>query len=283
MRPDAAGLMALTIESTVQLNNGVRMPVLGLGVWQIPSGRAAQRAVGWALEAGYRLIDTAKLYGNETDVGTAVRESGLPREAVFVTTKLWNRDHGYESTLEAFDGSLTRLGLDYVDLYLVHWPVARLRDDTWKAMERIHRDGKARAVGVSNYTIRHLQGLTPAAAVTPAVNQVEFSPFLYQENLLRYCHQAGIQIEAYSPLTKGEKLGHPIVRRVAAMHGRSPAQILLRWSLQHGLVVIPKSAQRERIQENARVFDFEISAEDMRALDSLTQDYHTSWDPRDAP
>ncbi len=275
--------MALSIGSTVRLNNGVEMPVLGLGVWQIPSGRATQQAVLLALQAGYRLIDTAKLYGNERDVGIAVKESGIPREDVFVTTKLWNRDHGYEAALRAFDESVTRLGLSYVDLYLIHWPVPRLRDETWRAMERILKEGRARAVGVSNYTVRHLEELARTASVLPAVDQVEFSPFLYSEDFLRHCRAAGIQAEAYSPLTKGQKLGHPLLRRIAAAQERSPAQVLIRWSLQHGLVVIPKSARRERIQENARAFDFELSAEEMRALDGLQQDYHTSWNPQDAP
>lgn len=275
--------MALTLESKVRLNNGVEMPVLGLGVWQIPSGRATQQAVRWALDSGYRLIDTAKLYGNERDVGVAVRESGLPREEIFVTTKLWNSDHGYDSALRAFDESLRRLGLDYVDLYLVHWPVPRARDDTWKAMERIFKEGRARAVGVSNYTIRHLDELAAVGTVPPAVDQVEFSPFLYQDDLILHCGKAGIQLEAYSPLTKGEKLNHPVLRRIAATCRRTPAQVLIRWSLQHGLVVIPKSARRERIEENARIFDFEIAPDDMRALDGLTEDYHTSWNPQGAP
>ncbi|HLE53641.1 MAG TPA: aldo/keto reductase [Thermoplasmata archaeon] len=275
--------MAPLIGSTVHLNNGVEMPVLGLGVWQIPSGRATQQAVLFALHAGYRLIDTAKLYGNERDVGIAVKESGIPREDVFVTTKLWNSDHGYEPALRAFDESLKRLDLGYVDLYLIHWPVPRLRDETWRAMERILKEGKARAIGVSNYTVRHLEELARTASLPPAVDQIEFSPFLYSDGFLRYCKDAGIQAEAYSPLTKGTKLGHPLLRRIAAAHGRSPAQILIRWSLQHGLVVIPKSARRERIQENVRVFDFELSPEDMRALDGLQQDYHTSWNPQDAP
>jgi len=275
--------MALSIESKVRLNNGVEMPVLGLGVWQTPSGRATQQAVRWAFEAGYRLIDTAKLYGNERDVGIAVKESGVPREEVFVTTKLWNSDHGYESALRAFDESLKRLGLGYVDLYLIHWPVPRLRDETWRALERILKEGKARAIGVSNYTVRHLDELARSASIPPAVDQVEFSPFLYSEDFLRHGKGAGIQVEAYSPLTKGEKLGHPVLKRIAAVLGRSPAQILIRWSLQHGLVVIPKSSRRERIQENARVFDFELSADEMRALDALSEDYHTSWNPRDAP
>ncbi len=277
------GTMALSIESTVRLNNGVEMPRLGLGVWNIPSGRATQRAVRWALETGYRLIDTAKLYGNERDVGVAVRESGIPREDVFVTTKLWNSDHGYEAALRAFDESLSRLGLDHVDLYLIHWPVPRLREETWRAMERILEGGKARAIGVSNYTVRHLAELAETASVRPAVDQIEFSPFLYSQEFLRYCASARVQAEAYSPLTRGRKLSHPTLKRIAGARSRSPAQVLIRWSLQHGLVVIPKSADRERIRENAGVFDFELSAEEMHTLDALGEDFHTSWDPTRAP
>ncbi len=265
------------------MNNGIEMPLLGLGVWQLPAGRGTQQAVLWALEAGYRLIDTAKLYGNERDVGIGVKQSGIPREDVFVTTKLWNSDHGYENALREFGESLKRLDLGYIDLYLIHWPVPRLRDDTWRALVRILEEGKARAIGVSNYTPRHLDELARTTSVRPAVDQVEFSPFLYSEEFLRQCKGTGIQVEAYSPLTKGEKLGHPLLKRIAAAHGGTPAQVLIRWSLQHGLVVIPKSSRREGIRENAGVFGFDLSPDEMRALDGLSEDYHTSWNPTDAP
>jgi methylglyoxal/glyoxal reductase len=239
--------------------------------------------VKFALKIGYRHIDTASLYGNEEDVGQGVRESGVPREQVFVTTKLWNSDHGYDSALRACDRSLRRLGLGYIDLYLIHWPVSELRSETWTALIELQRRGVCRTIGVSNYTVRHLQGLLDSSEVTPAVNQVEFNPFLYQEDLLRFCNDKGIQLEAYSPLTRGHKLRHPTVVDVARRYSKSPAQVMIRWGLQHGLVVIPKSTRPERIKENSEVFDFEISPADMTRLDALGEDLHTVWDPSDEP
>ncbi|MGD0636425.1 MAG: aldo/keto reductase [Nitrososphaerales archaeon] len=258
------------------------MPLLGLGVYQTSPGRATEEAVKFALKTGYRHIDTASLYGNEESVGRAVRESGVPREQVFVTTKLWNSDHGYEAAMLAFEKSQRRLGLGYVDLYLIHWPVSQLRDESWRALVELQRRGSCRAIGVSNYTVRHLDQLLAGSKVIPDVNQVEFNPFLYQEGLLRYCQGKRIQLEAYSPLTRGYKLRHPVVLEVAKGYSKSPAQVLIRWSLQHGLVVIPKSARPERIKENSEVFDFEISAADMARLDSLGENLHTDWDPTDA-
>ncbi len=211
--------MPYTLKSFVKLNYGVSMPLLGLGVYLIRPGRETYQAVRAALESGYRLIDTASLYGNEEDVGRAVKDSALQREEVFITTKLWNGDHGYDSALRAFDASLRRLGLGYIDLYLIHFPVPNLRDESWRALEKILQSGRARAIGVSNYTERHLKELLHHASVVPAVNQVEFSPFLYSDSFLRYCEQARIQAEAYSPLTRGEKLSHPVVKRVAAGPG----------------------------------------------------------------
>ncbi|MDA4113638.1 MAG: aldo/keto reductase [Thaumarchaeota archaeon] len=275
--------MGLTITSTRRLNSGQEIPLLGLGVYQTPAGRVTQEAVKFALKVGYRHIDTASLYGNEEDVGRGVRDSGVPREQVFVTTKLWNSDHGYDSALSACAKSLRRLGLGYIDLYLIHWPVTELRGETWRALVELQRRGSCRAIGVSNYTVRHLQELLDSSEVTPAVNQVEFNPFLCQEELLRFCNDKGIQLEAYSPLTRGHKLRHPTVLDVAKRYSRSPAQIMIRWSLQHGLVVIPKSARPERIKENSEVFDFEISSADMSRLDSLSEDLHTDWDPTDEP
>jgi methylglyoxal/glyoxal reductase len=275
--------MGLTIASTRKLNSGQEIPMLGLGVYQTPAGRVTQEAVKFALKTGYRHIDTASLYGNEEDVGRGVRDGGVPREQVFVTTKLWNSDHGYDSALAACDKSLRRLGLGYIDLYLIHWPVTELRGETWKALVELQRRGSCRAIGVSNYTVRHLQELLDSSEVTPAVNQVEFNPFLYQEDLLRFCNDKGIQLEAYSPLTRGHKLRHPTVVDVAKRYSKSPAQVMIRWSLQHGLVVIPKSARPERIRENSEVFDFEISSADMSRLDSLSEDLHTDWDPTHEP
>ena len=271
--------MALTLESRVTLNNGVAMPVLGLGVWQIPAGPATQKAVRYALETGYRLIDTAKLYANEADVGIAVRESGVPREDVFVTTKLWTSDFGYKRAIRAFEESLARLKLEFVDLYLIHWPAST---DTWDAMVDLYRTGKCRSIGVSNYTARHVEGLKESAVV-PAVNQIEFNPFVHPWEDVEFCSARGIVLEAYSPLTRGTRLRDPRARAVAAKYGKSPAQILLRWALQHGLVVIPKSVQPDHIRENAGVFDFEIANDDIRTLDRLNEGRHVDWDPSDAP
>lgn len=284
------------------LNNGINMPVLGLGVYMTAPGRETRDAVAWALEAGYRHIDTARFYDNERDVGLAVRESGLRREQIFVTTKLWNSDHGYDAAQRALDASLRDLGLDYVDLFLIHWPVkgpgkgnvpglspehsrssGGLRLETWKALEQLLLNGSCLAIGVSNYTIRHLEELMEASTVVPAVNQVEFSPFLYQQELLEFCRRNNIQLEAYSPLTRGRRLNHPALLAMAARYARTAAQILIRWAIQHETVVIPKSARRKRIIENARVFDFSISPEDMRALDALNENLRICWDPTAAP
>ena len=275
--------MALTIESRITLSDGAKIPVLGLGVWQAGAGKETRKAVSAALESGYRLIDTAKLYGNERDVGAAVRESGIPRDDIFVTTKLWNSDQGFESALRAFDGSRRELGLEYVDLYLVHWPVPQLRNESWKALVKIREQGLARSIGVSNYTIPHLEELLRATPVPPSVNQVEFHPFLFQRELLEYGQKHHIQLESYSPLTRGRRLKHSLIKEIAAKYGRTPAQILIRWSLQHGLVVIPKSVRPERIQENADVFGFEIKSPDMARLDALDERSHLAWNPEDLP
>jgi methylglyoxal/glyoxal reductase len=273
----------LTLSTTVALRGGVAMPVLGLGVWQAAAGAETHDAVAEALRAGYRLVDTAAAYRNEADVGAAVRESGLPRETVFVTTKLWNADHGYDRTLRAIDASLGRLGLEQVDLYLVHWPVERLRGESWRAMEKILADGKARAIGVSNYTVRHLEELLAGATVPPAVNQVELSPFLQQRELRAFCARHGIAVEAYGPLVRGHRLDHPALAAIARKHGRTPAQVLLRWGLQHDLVVIPKSVHPARIRENAGALAFALDAADLAALDGLEEGYRTSWDPTGVP
>ena len=272
----------LKIDSKVKLNNGVEMPIFGLGTFQAQSGREATDAVLHALQIGYRHIDTASMYGNEEDVGAAIRESGIPREEIFVTTKLWNSDHGYDSGLAAFEKSRRRLRLSYVDLYLIHWPVQDLRNETWRALETLLKEGKCRAIGVSNYMIRHLEELLENSSTVPAVNQVEFSPYLYQKDLLEFCRKHDVQLEAYSPLTKGHKLNDPKLMNLASKYSKSPAQILIGWALQHQIVVIPKSSRKERITENAGVFDFTISPEDMRVLDSFDQGLRTSWDPSTA-
>jgi diketogulonate reductase-like aldo/keto reductase len=272
-----------SLRSRVKLGNGVEMPVLGLGVWQSAPGDETRRAVAEALAAGYRHVDTARAYRNEADVGAAIRESGVPRREVFVTTKLWNADHGYDKALRAIDHSLESLGMEQVDLYLVHWPVEGLRHDTWRAMEKILADGKARAVGVSNYTTRHLDEVLGRAKVPPAVNQVEFHPFLFQQELLAHCRRSGVQLEAYGPLVRGHKMEHPVLQKISGKHRRTPAQVLLRWGIQHHLVVIPKSVRAERIRENADLYGFELDAEDLAALDGLDEGYRTSWDPTGVP
>jgi methylglyoxal/glyoxal reductase len=297
--------MELTIETKLTLNDGHPIPQLGLGVWQTRVGATCEAAVLAALEAGYRHIDTAALYGNEESVGTAIRMSDISRKNIFVTTKLWNSDHG--SPGRALDTSLRKLKLDYVDLYLIHYPV-RERRQSWRALEALQAEGKARSIGVSNFTIRHLTELLAETKTVPAVNQVEFHPYLYQRDLLDFCAAEGIVVEAYSPLTKGTRLSDPKLVAVAKKYSqaepqpaaprsrfalvdrlsrrsetKSTAQILIRWALQHGLAVIPKSANRRRIFEDANVFDFEITAEDMELLDRFNEDLRTCWDPTNAP
>jgi len=278
-----ANNMQATVEPVAKLNNGVMIPRLGLGVYQSPPGQTTQRAVEYALKIGYRHIDTARIYNNESDVGTALRKSGIRREDVFITTKLWNSDHGYESALRACDESLKRLGLKYLDLYLIHWPVPEIRNESWQALTQLLRDGKCRSIGVSNYTIQHLTELFDKSEIAPMVNQVEFSPFLYQKQLLDYCEKNKIQVEAYSPLTQGEKLNHQKIQQIAKRHDKTPAQVLIRWSLQHNLVTIPKSVREERIKENSQVFDYNLTNDDMRILDSLNENFRNSWDPTNAP
>lgn len=270
-------------KAVLPLNTGVAIPQVGLGVWQTGRGETSQAAVASALRLGYRHVDTARIYGNERDVGIGIQQSGVPREQVFVTTKLWNDDQGYDSALRAFDGSLARLGLDYVDLYLLHWPVAGRRLESWRALERIHADRRARAIGVSNFLSAHLDELLARAQIMPAVNQIEVSPFLQQRETRSFCARHGIVVEAYSPLTHGQRLGHPAITKVAKRVGRSPAQVLLRWGIQQGMVVLPKSSREARIRENATIFDFTLDADTMMALDGCEEGLATGWDPRTQP
>ncbi len=223
------------------------------------------------------------MYRNEADVGAAIAASRIPRGDVFVTTKLWNDDHGYDAALRALDASLERLGLDYVDLYLVHWPVPGARRESWRARERAVADGKARAIGVSNYLVPHLHELLGEAKVAPHVNQIELTPFLQRRDTRALCAQHGIVIEAYSPLTRGKRLGHPEIVAIAKAVARTPAQVLLRWGIQHGLVVLPKSVHRERIAENGALFDFALDGAQMERLDGLEEGLATGWDPDGAP
>lgn len=275
--------MSLDIGSTIAPSHGRPMPLLGLGTFRSPRGDATRNAVRWALKLGYRHIDTAAAYGNEKDVGAAVRDSGVPRDDVFITTKLAADDHGYDRALRAFDASLERLGLDTVDLYLVHWPGGGPRRESWRALERILRDGRARAIGVSNYLVDHLEELFAHAEVAPAVNQFELHPFAYRSrsDVVTFCREHDIIVEGYAPLAKGRRLDHPVVREMAERHGKTGAQVLIRWALQHRIVTIPKSTRRERIRENAAVYDFELSAEEVERLDQLDEGYITSWNPRE--
>ncbi|MFF3763220.1 aldo/keto reductase [Streptomyces sp. NPDC001922] len=263
------------------LNNGVRMPQLGYGVWQVPNDEA-ESAVGLALEAGYRSIDTAAAYQNEEGTGKAIAGSGLPREDLFVTTKLWNADHGYESALKAFDTSLSRLGLEYVDLYLIHWPLPS-RDqyiETWKALETILADGRAKAIGVSNFQPEHLRRLLDETSVVPAVNQIELHPLFPQAEARALHAQHGIATEAWSPIGSGKGLlDDPKLGEIARKHGRSPAQIVLRWHLQLGNVVIPKSVTPSRIKENIDVFGFELDDADLNAIAGLDAGQRLGPDP----
>ena len=268
-------------DTTLPLSSGARIPQVGLGVWQTPSGTITRQAIAAALDAGYRHVDTARIYGNEADVGAAIRASAVAREAVFVTTKLWNADQGYDRALRAFDASLERLGLDYVDLYLIHWPVAGKRLDSWRALERIHDEGRARSIGVSNFLVPHLDELLRKATRVPAVNQIELTPFLQRRQTRALCAKHGIVVEAYSPLTHGMRLDHPVVQDVARRVGRSVAQVLLRWGLQHGLVVLPKSTKPARIAENGALFDFTLDDRAMHELDALEEGLVTGWDPAD--
>jgi diketogulonate reductase-like aldo/keto reductase len=269
--------------SPVTLHRGVSIPRLGLGVFRTGAGRATRDAVLAALDAGYRHIDTAHIYGNEAEVGEAVRQSGVARSEIFVTTKLWNDDHGYDPARRAFDRSLRALGLDTIDLYLVHFPVRGNRPATWRAMESILSEGRARAIGVSNYMEHHLDELLGSATIPPAVNQIELHPFLQQRGVVARCRQAHIAIEAYSPLTKGRRLGDPRLAAVARKVARTPAQVLIRWSLQKDFIVLPKSASKARIVENAQALDFELDDETMRTLDALEDGTRTAWDPTSVP
>lgn len=269
----------MNLQSRVKLNNGVEIPWVGLGVFQSEPGKTTQQAVEWALELGYRHIDTAALYGNEESVGLGLKASGIPRDEVFVTTKVWNTDQGYDKALAAFDASMKKLQLDIVDLYLIHWPMNGTRLETWKALEKLYQDGRVRAIGVSNFLVHHLEELADNSGIVPAVNQVEFHPFLLQKDLLDYDHEHGIRHEAWSPLTRAKLWDDPAIDEIASKHGRSRAQVLLRWDLQHGVVTIPKSVHRERIEENAKLFDFELDDGDMKKLDGLDRGERIGPDP----
>ncbi|MGZ0084616.1 aldo/keto reductase [Caldibacillus thermoamylovorans] len=267
------------LQDCAVLHNGVRMPWVGLGVYKVKEGEEVKRAVRTALEMGYRHIDTAAFYENEEGVGQAIRESGIPREQVFVTTKVWNTDQGYETTLKAFDKSLKKLGFDYVDLYLVHWPVKGKYKETYKALEKLYKDGYVRAIGVSNFQIHHLQDVLADCEIKPMVNQVEYHPRLTQKELHAFCRENGIQLEAWSPLMRGEILNEPTIVEIGKKYGKTPAQVVLRWDLQNGVVTIPKSVTPARIKENADLFDFSLTDEEMKRIDALNVNKRIGPDP----
>lgn len=261
------------------LHNGVKMPWLGLGVYKAEEGDEVVDAVKAAIKVGYRSIDTASFYGNESGVGKAIKDSGVPREDLFITTKVWNTEQGYESTLASFEESRKKLDVDYVDLFLVHWPVSGKYKDTWRALEKLYKDGLVRAIGVSNFNIHHLEDLMADAEVKPMVNQVEYHPLLTQKDLLAYCKEQNIQLEAWRPLTKGEIFTNPVITELAEKYGKTPAQIILRWDLEHGVVTIPKSVREARIKENSDIFDFSLSPDDVKKIDGLNQNHRLGPDP----
>ncbi len=253
---------------TVTLNTGASIPQIGFGTWKLSQGAECENAVRLALEAGYRLIDTATYYDNEVSVGRAVRESGIPREEIFVTTKLWPTD--FLNPRKAFEKSLRDLNLDHINLYLIHWPVPAMPKSVWQALEKIYDEKLASAVGVSNYGIGDIEQLLEYAHIPPAVNQIKFSPFDFAEETLNCCKKHGIIVEAYSPLTRGASLDDSFVEKIAEKHGKSSAQIMLRWCIEHGTIPLPKSSHTKRIHENIDIFDFNLDEGDMRALDDLS-------------
>lgn len=272
--------LAEGLKTTVRLNNGVAMPWLGLGTFQVENDDDVERVVRAAVDLGYRSFDTAAIYGNERGVGRALRACGVPREELFVTTKLWNDDVRRDRPAAAFEESLRRLGLEYVDLYLVHWPITGKLVPAWRALEQLHAAGRVRAIGVSNHMVPHLEEVLAAATVVPAVNQIEFHPYLQSSALVAYCQSRGIVVEAWSPLLQGGALlQDPVLAAIAGRHERTPAQVVLRWNLQRGVVTIPKTARPERLAENAAVFDFALTPAEMEQIDALERHQRNGADP----
>jgi len=269
----------MNLSSRVKLNNGVEIPYLGLGTFQAKDGGETYDAVKWALEAGYKHIDTASVYGNEVSVGKAIKESGVARGDIFITTKLWNEDMRRDNQLKAIDESLERLGVDYVDLYLIHWPVKEKYVESWKKMEEIYKSGKAKAVGISNFNIHHIESILAVSDLMPAVNQCECSPELTQVELADYCKQKGIQFQPYSPLGQGNTLKEPKIIALAEKYGKTPAQIILRWGFQRGFINIPKSVTKSRIEENSKIFDFELTDEDFKEMFTMENGNRYCADP----
>ncbi|OUS75506.1 aldo/keto reductase [Paenibacillus sp. MY03] len=274
---------ATSLQSTITLHNGISMPWVGLGVFQVEEGQELVDAIRSAVRQGYRSIDTAAIYGNETSVGEGIRqalaENNLTRDQLFITSKVWTADMGYEATIAAYETSLGKLGLDYLDLYLIHWPVEGKYKDTWRAMEKLYKDGRVKAIGVSNFQTHHLRDLMDSAELKPVINQVEFHPRLTQKELLAYTREKGIQLEAWSPLMQGQLLQNETLAQIAERHGKSVAQVILRWDLQHGVVTIPKSTKPVRIAQNGDLFDFSLSQEEMDAIDALNENRRVGPDP----
>ncbi|AHX21024.1 MULTISPECIES: aldo/keto reductase [Bacillus] len=271
------------LQSKTVLNNGVEMPWFGLGVFKVEDGPELVEAVKSAIKAGYRSIDTAAIYGNEKAVGEGIRagikEAGISREDLFITSKVWNSDQGYETTLAAYEESLKKLELDYLDLYLVHWPVEGKYKDTWRALETLYKEKRVRAIGVSNFQIHHLQDVMKDAEIKPMINQVEYHPRLTQKELQAFCKEQGIQMEAWSPLMQGQLLDNEKLQEIAEKHGKTTAQVILRWDLQNGVITIPKSTKEHRIIANADIFNFELTKEDMEKIDALNQNHRVGPDP----
>ncbi|MEK8209986.1 aldo/keto reductase [Paenibacillus sp. FSL L8-0696] len=275
--------MAQHLQDTTTLHNGVNMPWLGLGVFKVEEGAELIQAIKSAIKHGYRSIDTAAIYENETGVGQAIQEAlqenNFSREELFVTSKVWTADMGYEETIAAYETSLAKLGLEYLDLYLIHWPVKGKYKESWRALETLYKEGRVKAIGVSNFQIHHLEDVLKDAEIKPMVNQVELHPYLNQQALLDFCKEQGIQLEAWSPLMQGQLFDQPVLKKIAAKHGKSVAQVIVRWDLQRGIITIPKSTKEHRIIENVDVFDFNLSDEDMTLINSLNQDQRVGPDP----
>lgn len=275
--------MTKNLQATTTLYNGVKMPWFGLGVFKVEEGPELVHAVKFAIKQGYRSIDTAAIYGNEEGVGQAIRDAineyGIKRNELFITSKVWNSDLGYESTIAAYETSLKKLDLDYLDLYLVHWPVEDKYIEAWRALETLYSEGRVRAIGVSNFQIHHLEKVMKNAEMKPMVNQVEYHPHLIQRDVKAFCDNNGIQFEAWSPLMQGQLFDHPLLKDLANKYNKSVAQIILRWDLQNEVVTIPKSTKEQRIIENSTVFDFELTAEDMDQISSLNENHRVGPDP----
>ena len=275
--------MTLTIESRIKLNDGMTMPLFGLGVWRLESGKETRDAVSYALELGYKHIDTASMYNNEEDVGVAIQESSLPREKLFITTKVNSSELGYDSTLEACERSLKKLKLTYIDLFLIHKPVEGYRQNTWKALEKLKHESICRSIGVSNFSPKHLNEIFKICEFIPAVNQIEMNPFLVQKNISEFCRSKNIHITGYCPLARTEKSNDPTLVNVANECGKTWAQVMVRWGLQKQLTTIPKSANTERIRENSDVFNFELNEKQMLILDDLDEGFRLRPDPNQLP